>query len=498
MSRRRLSTAATARTIWTLQQFTDAANLYGLGVGRTVGPGAPTPVSVTPSIIPSGASSINLQVTATSSGGTAFFDPGAGYLCHLSAVIPGVTVNTTTRTGPTTVTINVSTVNASPGLKTISVINPDAQGASSAAILRVVPGPSVTIDSPVAGSVGQPVTCTRVGRRWERGVRNRCRRRPRLRGARGAAATFLGSATYGQARPDVGAAHGSRFTNSGFTLTAASALPPGAYTITAYAHSTATNTFNVTASVAVTLLGPTAPFGALDTPSDGAIVTGEMGVTGWALDDVGVSRVDIYRSSVAGEPAGLVYIGRAVFIRGARPDVQAIFPNAAEPDNAGWGLMVLTNFLPNQGNGTFMLHAYAVDAAGLQTHLGTRRIVAANAGSARPFGTIDTPAQGGPYREPLPTLAGLSRRSPARFPSTAARSTCMSTVSTAGIPYNNNRQDIATMFPGLNNSTGAVGFMSIDTTTLSNGLHTIEWVVTDSAGQASGMGSRFFRVQNGS
>ena len=38
----------------------------------------------------------------------------------------------------------------------------------------------------------------------------------------------------------------------------------------------------------------------------------------------------------------------------------------------------------------------------------------------------------------------------------------------------------------------------LDTTTLSNGLHTINWVVTDSGGKTAGMGSRFFRVQNGS
>ena len=107
-----------------------------------------------------------------------------------------------------------------------------------------------------------------------------------------------------------------------------------------------------------------------------------------------VSRVDIYRSSIAGEPGGLVFVGRAVFIRGARPDVQSLFPNAGDNDNAGWGFMVLTNFLPNQGNGTFDLHAYAVDGAGLQTLLGTRRIVAANATSIKPFGTIDTPGQG--------------------------------------------------------------------------------------------------------
>jgi hypothetical protein len=31
---------------------------------------------------------------------------------------------------------------------------------------------------------------------------------------------------------------------------------------------------------------------------------------------------------------------------------------------------------------------------------------------------------------------------------------------------------------------------------LSNGLHTIEWIVRDNAGNAQGMGSRFFTVAN--
>ena len=485
-------------TIWTLQQFTDAANSYALGVGRTVGPGAPTPVSVTPSSIPSGAASINLQVTATSSAGTAFFDPGGGYLCHISAVIPGVTVNSTTRTGPTTVTINVSTVNASPGLKTITVINPDAQGATSAALLRVVPGPYVAIDSPVAGSVGQPVTV----RGWAidgNAASGTGVDAVHVYATQGAASTFLGAATYGQPRADVGAFHGSRFTNSGFTLTAASALPPGAYTITAYAHSTATGTFNVTASVAVTLLGPMAPFGSLDTPADLTTVTGELAVTGWALDDVAGTRVDIYRSAVAGESGGIVFIGRGVFIRGARPDVQAAYPNAADSDSAGWGLMVLTNFLPNQGNGTFTLYAYAVDGSGLQTLLGTRRIVAANAGSVKPFGTIDTPGQGETVSGTITSFGWALTAQPNIIPVNGSTIDVYVDGVFRGHPvYNNYRSDIATMFPGLRNSGGAVGYILIDTTTLSNGLHTIQWVVTDSAGQASGMGSRFFRVQNGS
>ena len=37
----------------------------------------------------------------------------------------------------------------------------------------------------------------------------------------------------------------------------------------------------------------------------------------------------------------------------------------------------------------------------------------------------------------------------------------------------------------------------IDTTTLTNGLHTISWTVTDNLGITEGIGSRFFTVSNG-
>ena len=41
--------------------------------------------------------------------------------------------------------------------------------------------------------------------------------------------------------------------------------------------------------------------------------------------------------------------------------------------------------------------------------------------------------------------------------------------------YNQFRSDIATLFPGLANSNGAVGFFYIDTTKLTNSVHTISW-----------------------
>ena len=76
-------------TVWTLQQYADAADSYGLFAARLTGPPPALPVSVTPSVVPGGVTSINLQVTASSSAGSAFFDPGPGFGCRFSAAVPG-------------------------------------------------------------------------------------------------------------------------------------------------------------------------------------------------------------------------------------------------------------------------------------------------------------------------------------------------------------------------------------------------------------------------
>jgi uncharacterized protein DUF4082/Big-like domain-containing protein/N,N-dimethylformamidase beta subunit-like protein/purple acid phosphatase-like protein/all-beta uncharacterized protein/BACON domain-containing protein len=67
----------------------------------------------------------------------------------------------------------------------------------------------------------------------------------------GGPAIGVGVATYGIARPDVGAIFGARFTNSGWTLTGT--LPSGRYTLAAYPHDTVSNTFMAPAMIAVTV-----------------------------------------------------------------------------------------------------------------------------------------------------------------------------------------------------------------------------------------------------
>lgn len=245
--------------------------------------------------------------------------------------------------------------------------------------------------------------------------------------------------------------------------------------------------------------GPGLPFGHLDLPSDNATVAGAFAVGGWALDDVGIRHVRIFRDAVGQEPAGaLLYVGDAVRIPGARPDVVRGFPGMPEVDRAGWGFLVLTNTLPGNGNGSFRFHAVAEDTDGQQTVLGSRTIVADNASSTKPFGTIDTPGQGETIRGSEYVNFGWAL-TPAPKSIPRDGSTIVVTVdgrAFGGVAYDNYREDIATLFPGYANASGAIGYRLLDTTTLTAGLHAISWNVSDDAGVTEGIGSRYFIVDN--
>src|SRR5207344_2633368 len=78
----------------------------------------------------------------------------------------------------------------------------------------------------------------------------------------------------------------------------------------------------------------------------------------------------------------------------ARPDIEAGNPLRPFNYRAGWGYLLLTNFLPGLGDGTYTLRIFANDVEGKQTLLGSPVITGTNSASTTPFGAIDTPAQG--------------------------------------------------------------------------------------------------------
>ncbi|MGD2085380.1 MAG: fibronectin type III domain-containing protein [Candidatus Aminicenantes bacterium] len=264
----------------------------------------------------------------------------------------------------------------------------------------------------------------------------------------------------------------------------------------AYNLNTVASDYSVEVSAATNPLGPdlNPPFGTFETPIDGSTVYSSIPVTGWVLDDTGIDNVKIYRA----QGNTLVYIGDGVLVEGARPDVAIAYPGYPNNTKAGWGYMMLTNFLPGGGNGTFVIHALATDRVGKTTTLGTKTIYCDNANAVKPFGAIDTPTQGGiasgssfinwgwaltPYPNSIPTDG-------------STMNVYVDGVNIGHPTYNNYRVDIAGLFPDCVNSNGAAGYFYLDTTAYDNGVHTIQWTATDNAGNTDGIGSRYFTIQN--
>ena len=125
-------------TLWTVQQFCDAVNSYGLRVVKVLAPPPATPVGVNPPAVASGQASVTVTVTGLADNGAGFYDPGDSFSCRLRAqVSDGVTVNNITYVNPMTVRLNLSTINASAGSKNITISNPDGQSVTANNLLTV-------------------------------------------------------------------------------------------------------------------------------------------------------------------------------------------------------------------------------------------------------------------------------------------------------------------------------------------------------------------------
>jgi hypothetical protein len=317
----------------------------------------------------------------------------------------------------------------------------------------------------------------------------------------------------------------------------------------------------------ITIKGPseptTAPVGQVDSPAQLATgVQGAVGVTGWVVDDVGIQHVKIYRNCLSfdnpascqtilsgtAQEANVVLVGDAAFVPGARPDVEAAFSTLPQSNQAGWGYLMLTNMLPHipneagfGGQGTLLLYAVATDIEGNQKLLGrtpsdstATTFTMANDSIAKPFGSLDTPSQGGPASSVFanfgwvltPDSNTTAGSGDILVPTDGSTITVyVDGVALGNVTYNQCRgavtggyclDDVAnifgntspqplgtlrttnpTKFRNLDSGRAAIGSFVIDTRTYSNGMHSIAWGVTDNLGRSEGIGSRNFFVLNG-
>jgi len=426
-----------------------------------------------------GPTTANVTVTETIPAGLTLTGmAGFGWICSSNTCTRGDTLNGAVSYSPITVTVNVTATTATQVTNQVSVSGGGSPAANGSDPTTIVALPTCTFSiNPISaspdGSGGRTsvTVTTQAGCAWLAS--------PNVPWISNVTSSGIGSgpASYTVA-PNTGAARTGTVTIAGQTLTINEAAGPA---------------------------DTTPPFGSFDTPGDNSNnVVGAVPVTGWALDNVGVAKVEIYRDAVSGEAKGnfgYIFIGTAVFVAGARPDVQALYPNLPNANRAGWGYQLLTNFLPGSGNGTFKLHAIAYDGSNNTVEIGTgKTIICTNASAAKPFGTIDTPGQG-------ETIFGnhyvnfgwaLTPGQAFMIPVNGSTITVVIDGVLLGNPtYNNFRSDIASLFPGYTNSQGGVGFFFLDTTKLTNGVHAISWNAFDNANRGEGLGSRYFTVANG-
>jgi hypothetical protein len=121
-------------TMWTIQEFCNANNSYGVQIAKLLAPAPATPAVCSPATLAPGMSNVNVTLTGASAGDTGFFDPGAGFSNRLAAAISGggVTVNSVTYNNPTNITLDISvSLAAALGVRMVTVINPDGQSATN-------------------------------------------------------------------------------------------------------------------------------------------------------------------------------------------------------------------------------------------------------------------------------------------------------------------------------------------------------------------------------
>jgi hypothetical protein len=271
----------------------------------------------------------------------------------------------------------------------------------------------------------------------------------------------------------------------------------------------------VTLTTRQTSAAPVLPFGSFDTPATGSIVEGSIAVTGWALDDNGIDRVEIWRDLAPGETTppfrapghpgdGKVFIANGVFVADARPDIEGSLGTYPLAHRAGWGYLLLTWGLWSQGNGQFTLHAFAFDKEGNSATLGSKLIDSRNRAATKPFGGIDVPGYGQAVSGSFWNYGWALTPGPNAVDSRTCTITngnvFVSIDSGTLLPviYGGQRPDIAAAFPGFSNGSAGGGAFLINSTALMNGTHQIGWLVVDSCGRADGIGSRFFSSLNGS
>lgn len=282
---------------------------------------------------------------------------------------------------------------------------------------------------------------------------------------------LAGTATYGISRPDVCAnfpgATGCPDVGWSFLLDTTK-LADGSHSLAIVA--TAADGSRATTSVPVRVANWTTanPIRVdIDAPSaQNNRLSGGTTVGGWAIDDLtSISQVTV---AVDG-----VLIGDAAY-GNSRPDVCAVFPNRAGCPNVGWSLWLDTTVL---GDGNHTMQVTATSSAG-QASTASMAFTVANLTASSPLHIV--------IDEPLVGVPVSGKTGFAGWALDTSQAVTGVSVAIDGVPQgagiSQSRPDVCAVYsnaPGCPN----VGWSyNVDTTTLSNGTHTLSITAVTASG----------------
>ncbi len=135
-------------TMWTIQEFCDSTDSWGVQVLQIKAPPPITPTTCIPNSIIPGIPSADIIVTGPVVNGSGFYDPGDGFPKRMAVSISGgIGLNSFKYDSSTRITLNISTVGVPLGYYDITVKNPDGQSATGIGILGVLDPIAVELSS---------------------------------------------------------------------------------------------------------------------------------------------------------------------------------------------------------------------------------------------------------------------------------------------------------------------------------------------------------------
>jgi hypothetical protein len=140
------------------------------------------------------------------------------------------------------------------------------------------------------------------------------------------------------------------------------------------------------------------PIGFVDFPlTDEFQADNAVRLVGWALDRKAVKAVTIEREPRPGDQAadlndrGLVRLGTATVVQGARPDVSRVFPDYPNRHRASWTFELHRDDIARHDSFRAAIQVIAENVDGLTTILGRREIVFVAPDNAPPYLFCDRP-----------------------------------------------------------------------------------------------------------